>query len=1114
MKLFFLFFILIFLSLSCDDSTSSGSCNPKCKDWQKCQDSKCTVKDNFCEENKDCEDTKICGEDHKCVAGVSCGETTCGKNEDCFNKQCVCEDGFKRVENVCIESTDNSCNDCSGTGKKCINGDCLCDIGFKETLDGRCISDPCSGVICPTNQVCKVQSGIDECICPEPFVLGDNGNCVAQECKDAVCGSNEICEVKEDNSLGCSCLDGYKKDGESCIADCSNQLCDPKTFKSSCKDSKTVLSRCDTDSRGCGISIFESSCEEDSVCVMEKDNANCIFRNCTDNCDIEGKSECVDDETGIKTCTMGEDYCLDWKITSCQENYRCSVEESQNPTCITDSGCICNTGDKRCSEDSGAIEVCEVLVGDNSSCHGAHWVVETACSQAEHKMCDDTTTTCEVICEDECNPTDIGNCADETGILLSCTIGADSCYKKSINRCNDEGDGEYCNLDTNQCTPMPSNCRENPNYCENFMLGESQCEIDNNPNTIIKECTLNENHCPIWKTTECDNNQICKNGDDGVACYDKNCDDECETEYTYSCSSDYKKVLECEIVGECYKLVEKDSCQNNSICIPGRSHCRDRSCTDNCDTEGESSCSEGDSGIKTCTRGTNHCLDWSVSECSDNYSCSIDEDSQQPICMTDSGCVCNTGDKRCSEDSGAIEVCEVLVGDNSSCHGAHWVVETACSQAEHKICDDTTTTCEIICEDECNPADIGNCVDETGTLSSCTIGADGCYEKRIDICTTQKYCNLDTNECIPMPSNCRENPNYCENFMLGESQCRSERIMKECIIDENHCSVWKTTECEESEICKNGTDGMACYNKNCEDECVDGERSCSEDLNSVLICQRVGECYKWQNNNTCRDNSICVENQDITYCKNRNCTDNCDTEGESLCSEGDTGTKICIRGTNYCLDWSISECLDDYSCSIDSNTQQPICLTSGGCVCNAGDIKCSEDNKAIEVCEVLVGDNSSCHGAHWAVETTCSQVEHKMCSDTTTTCEVICEDECNPADIGNCVDETGTLSSCSVGADGCYKKMIEKCNDNDNDNGKYCNLDANECVSMPEDCNENPNYCHYSMLGEKECEMDNNDQMTILKECIIDENHCSSWKFTQCEDNLVCTGGDNGIACY
>lgn len=98
----------------------------------------------------------------------------------------------------------------------------------------------------------------------------------------------------------------------------------------------------------------------------------------------------------------------------------------------------------------------------------------------------------------------------------------------------------------------------------------------------------------------------------------------------------------------------------------------------------------------------------------------------------------------------------------------------------------------------------------------------------------------------------------------------------------------------------------------CEESCSLDETRCSEDSDSIEICQEnAADCLDWSHRESCGENQICEMNGDVASCV---CDDECDDAGESICE--DNSIEECLEDGDGCLyvgttDCGTSTCVED-----------------------------------------------------------------------------------------------------------------------------------------------------------------------------------------------------------
>ncbi len=583
--LIFMFLIMTVIGLGCSDDATGGTnknCNPKCEDWQSCgEDNTCVLKADHCEKNEDCKDASksVCNDKHECVAGNSdlCGDVKCGDNEQCVNEQCACKDGFKRDNNgTCMANSGDACKNVTcGDNESCVNGDCLCSEGFHKE-NNKCIAnpaDPCKNVVCPDNTVCKPlgndSNGYD-CACEAPFILDAQGNCIPAGCENTVCKTNEICEM-DDNSPKCVCKTGYRADDSgACVADCSNQVCDPNDFHPYCDtENNKIMNTCRADDRGCGIEVIGSECSNGDTCIIKDDIARCEPKSCQDECQPSDAGHCLDSKKVIEQCNYNRQTgCYEALASNCGDNKFCDINGTNQCENLPDN---CQNLPDSCSDEGKAV------------------------------------------------------CSDDNSAINTCTRNSDHCLVWVKTSC---GDNKVCQIDSNSNQPVCVNGNNNcgPDSCDPTGIN-SKCG-DNN---IVIQCLPDDNNpqCSYWKEQDhCEDSGLVCVEQDGVAqCLpDGNCHDEC-IEDTTKCSDDGLKVMVCNKIDTCFKWVVSEDCATDGrrcelgVGIGGGVAECTMNCGENsCNPETDTAVCEGDTVVQCLPDNDNpQCSYWTEQEnCSDS----------------------------------------------------------------------------------------------------------------------------------------------------------------------------------------------------------------------------------------------------------------------------------------------------------------------------------------------------------------------------------------------------------------------------------------------------------------------------------------------------------------
>nr|QRN45238.1 zonadhesin 3-like [Tineola bisselliella] len=211
-------------------------CGNSCSDYKLrpvilCPAILCTANPNICL----CRDGYVYDEStKKCILPENCPGQECGENEyyDNCKKCCICNDGYKRKNKVCVkkcgknEHFTNCVNKCPKLPKgavcriKCLPG-CACDDGY-ERVNEKCVRKcPKSEHSCkPRNKNC-----LKDCTCNKGYSRRHG------VCTKIKCGKHEHyspCINPCPNGAqcaagcieGCLCNKGYVRKGDVCIKEC------------------------------------------------------------------------------------------------------------------------------------------------------------------------------------------------------------------------------------------------------------------------------------------------------------------------------------------------------------------------------------------------------------------------------------------------------------------------------------------------------------------------------------------------------------------------------------------------------------------------------------------------------------------------------------------------------------------------------------------------------------------------------------------------------------------------------------------------------------------------------------------------------------------------------
>ncbi|MBO5753619.1 MAG: metallophosphoesterase [Proteobacteria bacterium] len=317
-------------------------------------------------------------------------------------------------------------------------------------------------------------------------------------------------------------------------------------------------------------------------------------------------------------------------------------------------------------------------------------------------------------------------------------------------------------------------------------------------------------------------------------------------------------------------------------------------CEDKC-TEGEKTCVERGSAV--CERQESGCMDWSVTECGDGWSC----DPELSECTEGCRETCDPNvPRRCQEDG--VAICE---SDSAGC--AVWNIEQSCEVGWH--CDAEKLTCVEGCSEVCDPNALLKCTAD-GLLAECASDAAGCAQWTEESCTPGYYCDAEKAECVA----CAE---VCDPAAL--KKCADGNVMT-CSADARGCAVWTVSEtCQSGSSCDAAS--LTCV-EGCKNACTAGAKKC--DGNGVSECKDTNGdgCTEWASPTACGTGKVC---DDATQTCVNDCKDAC-TAGAKKCDGN--GVAECKVSENGCTAWTNPvACGTGKMCNTKTNACEYTCGT-------------------------------------------------------------------------------------------------------------------------------------------------------------------------------------------
>ena len=268
----------------------------------------------------------------------------------------------------------------------------------------------------------------------------------------------------------------------------------------------------------------------------------------------------------------------------------------------------------------------------------------------------------------------------------------------------------------------------------------------------------------------------------------------------------------------------------------------------------------------------------------------------------------------------------------------------------------------------------------------------------------------------------------CET--LDETRCYGS-IIETCMEDTDGCNVWSAgTYCDDTgQFCDDSSGTPECVFE-CSDECsTDGESMCSGTL--IVTCGAGADgCLDWEDGVDCGDtDQLCDDGGDAPACVD-GCEDECLPADATQCTSADV-IETCAVGSDGCTDWVAGTDCTSTGDLCDDSTGTAACYTPCTGECDTeGASQCSTD--MVQSC-VLESDGC----LYWNDVLDCSTTGY-YCDDSLGDAYCIrpCEDECD------------TLAATQCGGDNiqtCTEDMYDGCN--------YW-VDTTDCTTTMEVCDE------------------------------------------------------------
>ncbi len=390
----------------------------------------------------------------------------------------------------CATGTDEGTNPppdpCADVADRCTQaGETRCSDDAKSSL--VCAEDERKCLVWKVAQQCTAGAckGAGECPCDNKCTKPNATKCSGATIQVCVADTQGCLDWK--NSVDCS------KGDQQCVenggdAECITPCTDKCTTDGQTRCANDMVQTCTMGEDGCRDWEVTTDCvAAQQVCQQEAGaDATCVST-CVDTCPSEGSTKCVSDV--ISTCTKNAKGCLEWVETQhCGDTNELCYPTSPAPACCTQNCMV--AGGKRCL--GQVIQTCEPQA---DGCYD--WVDHVDCA-ASGQVCNESATdaTCGPVCIDACAGGAL-KCQGDT--LQNCTLGTKGCYVwADYLNCHASGGHCWTSGTVTQCVSCNDECSK---------LGDKRCN-----GTTIEECRQGYDGCYAWQgITYCSSsNQNCE----------------------------------------------------------------------------------------------------------------------------------------------------------------------------------------------------------------------------------------------------------------------------------------------------------------------------------------------------------------------------------------------------------------------------------------------------------------------------------------------------------------------------------------------------------------------------------------------------------------------------
>ena len=203
--------------VDCTGLNTYGTCNATGTGYENEQECAgeliCNLGTCKCPKATDIECDGVCmnpNSDVYCGVDSTCNYKSCLSNDHCDSGECVCNEGFVRCGDTCIDpltsqtycGADNTCGNYTTcrADQTCQDGTCICNDN-KVKCGDQCIDPKTDTSYCGADNACGnyTACGVGQtcqngtCTCTDTTQVLCNGNCINPKTNNTYCGANSTC---------------------------------------------------------------------------------------------------------------------------------------------------------------------------------------------------------------------------------------------------------------------------------------------------------------------------------------------------------------------------------------------------------------------------------------------------------------------------------------------------------------------------------------------------------------------------------------------------------------------------------------------------------------------------------------------------------------------------------------------------------------------------------------------------------------------------------------------------------------------------------------------------------------------------------------------------------